>query len=443
MLNDIICALATARGRGGIAVIRVSGKGSIGLVKKIFKSKKDLEKAKGYTIIYGSVMDKDEKVDDCLVSVFRAPHSYTGEDVCEISCHGGVIVTERIISLLMENGARIADRGEFTKRAFMNGKISLTQAEAVKDIIDAKTEKAASTAVNRLSGALSEKISAVRDKVIKLLASVQVSTDFPDEDTDAFAGGKLTDILDEISLELGNILKSAKRGIYLASGAECAIAGLPNVGKSSLLNTLVGEEKAIVTDIEGTTRDALEVGCDIDGVFLKFIDTAGIRETDDTIEKIGVDKAKKIVDKADIVIFLTESGRSISKEEEEIVKNIPPEKRILVLNKCDKSFEKRDGFISISAKTGEGIDMLKKEISRLLEEGNSDSAMIANERQREAVSLSAKAIERAKKTLDDGFYSDLAVVDIMDCASFLGEADGMNVTDEVIDRIFKEFCLGK
>ena len=289
---DTICAIATPRGKGGISVIRISGDEAFTVTKKIFSSKKDIEKAEGYTILYGNIMDKNEKVDEVLVSVFRAPKSFTGENVCEISCHGGVIVTERILNLLLEAGCSLADKGEFTKRAFMNGKMSLTQAEAVHDIIEAKTSKGASRAINRLDGALTEKIVNLRDRIIKSLAMVQVSTDFPDEDIDSFQDGSLIKVLEGFKKELEELLKSADRGIYLSNGASCAIIGMPNAGKSSLLNCLLEEEKAIVTHIPGTTRDVVEGRCEIDGVLINFLDTAGIRETEDVIEKIGVDKAK-------------------------------------------------------------------------------------------------------------------------------------------------------
>lgn len=440
---DTICAIATPRGKGGISVIRISGDEAFTVTKKIFSSKKDIEKAEGYTILYGNIMDKNEKVDEVLVSVFRAPKSFTGENVCEISCHGGVIVTERILSLLLEAGCSLADKGEFTKRAFMNGKMSLTQAEAVHDIIEAKTTKGASRAINRLDGALTEKIVNLRDRIIKSLAMVQVSTDFPDEDIDSFQDGSLIKVLESFEKELDELLKSADRGIYLSNGARCAIIGMPNAGKSSLLNCLLEEEKAIVTHIPGTTRDVVEGRCEIDGVLINFLDTAGIRETEDVIEKIGVDKAKKLIEECDFVIFMTECGRELTDEEREILSLTEGKKRICVMNKSDKKDEKREGFITISAKFGEGVDLLKNEISSLLDKGLESSAMIANERQREAVREAFEAVKRAKETLTDGFYSDLAVIDMSLAAQVLGEAEGMSVNDEVVDRIFRDFCLGK
>lgn len=440
---DTICAIATPRGKGGISVIRVSGPEAFTITKKIFSSKKDLEKAKGYTILYGTIVDSGKTVDEVLVSVFRAPKSFTGENVCEISCHGGVIVTEKILDLLLKAGCSLADRGEFTKRAFMNGKMSLTQAEAVHDIIEAKTQKGAFAAVNRLGGALTEKIVQIRNEIIKMLAMIQVSTDFPDEDIDSFADGSLDLMLTDFEERLEKILNSAKRGIYLSNGARCAIVGIPNAGKSSLLNALLDEEKAIVTHIPGTTRDVVEGRCEIGGVLVNFLDTAGIRETDDVIEKIGVDKAKKLIDDSDFVIFVTEAGRELIKEEEEILAMIDGKKKILVLNKSDISSENRDGYITISAKNDEGIDKVREKISQFLFEGEESSTMIANERQRDAVRAALDSVKRAKETLSDGFFSDLTVIDISLAAEALGEAEGMSVNDEVVDRIFRDFCLGK
>lgn len=440
---DTICAIATPRGKGGISVIRVSGDEAFSITKKIFLSKKDLEKAEGYTILYGNIIDNGEKVDEVLVSVFREPKSFTGENVCEISCHGGVIVTERILELLLKAGCTLADKGEFTKRAFMNGKMSLTQAEAVHDIIEAKTKKGAAMAINRLDGALTDKIKPLRDDIIKTLAMIQVSTDFPDEDIDSFQDGSLCNILGDFEKRLDDLLNSAKRGIYLSNGARCAIVGMPNAGKSSLLNCLLEEEKAIVTHIPGTTRDVIEGRCEIDGVLINFLDTAGIRQTDDVIEKIGVDRAKKLIDECDFVIFMTESGRVLTEEEKEIYSLVKDKKTICVLNKSDKCDETREGYITISAKTGDGIDKLKSEISRLLDKGLESNAMIANERQREAVISAMSSIKRAKETLTEGFFSDLTAIDISLAAEALGEADGMSVNDEVVDRIFRDFCLGK
>lgn len=440
---ETICAIATPRGKGGISVIRISGPEAFTITKKIFSSKKDIEKAEGYTIIHGSIVDCDEKVDEVLVSVFRAPKSFTGENVCEISCHGGVVVTERILDLLLNAGCALADKGEFTKRAFMNGKMSLTQAEAVHDIIEAKTQKGASAAINRLGGALSSKIIALRDEIIKSLAMIQVSTDFPDEDIDSFQDGSLINILTDFEKRLEELLKSAKRGIYLSNGAKCAIVGIPNAGKSSLLNCLLDEEKAIVTKIPGTTRDVVEGRCEIGGVLVNFLDTAGIRETEDIIEKIGVDKAKKLVEESDFVIFVTECGRKMTEDENKIFGLLDLKKTICVLNKSDEIQEVRDGFITISAKTGEGVDILKEKISLLLDMGLESSTMIANERQRDAVREALEAIKRAKSTLEEGFFSDLAVIDISLAAQVLGEAEGMSVNDEVVDRIFRDFCLGK
>ena len=439
-----ICAVSTPRGKGGISVIRVSGDEAFTIVKKILSSKKDLEKAEGYTILFGNIYDGETKVDEVLVSVFRSPHSFTGENVCEISCHGGVVVTEKIISLLLENGCEAAEPGEFTKRAFMNGKMSLSQAEAVHDIIEAKSLRALNVAVNNLGGALSNKIDILRDKMIKLLAQIQVSTDFPDEDIEAFTEEPIKNTLEELYSQTEEILKSANEGIYLANGAKCAIAGIPNTGKSSLLNALIGEEKAIVTSKEGTTRDVVEGRCEIGGIAINFLDTAGIRDAGDEIEEIGIAKTKKAIDEADFIIFVTESGRGITPKENEILADIDEKdkKVIYVLNKCDIFHEKRDGYISISAKEREGLEELLKEIGKTLEITN-ENTLVANERQRHALMKARTALMCAINTMEEGFFADLAVIDISEAAQALGEVDGESVNDEVVDRIFRDFCLGK
>lgn len=443
MISSTICAVSTPRGKGGISVIRVSGGSAFEIVKKIFRSKKDIDKAKGYTILFGSVYDGDEKVDEVLVSVFKSPNSFTGENVCEISCHGGVLVTQRILNLLIKAGASHAERGEFTKRAFMNGKMSLTQAEAVHDIIEAKTARAAEMAVNNLSGALSEKINSVRDSLVKLLAAIQVSTDFPEDGIEAFTERSVKDELLLCEDKILKLINSANEGIMLANGARCAIVGVPNTGKSSLLNSLIDEEKAIVTSSAGTTRDIVEGRCEIGGIEVVFYDTAGIRESSDEIETLGIERSKKAMYNSDFVIFVTESGREINSAERAIIDDISGKKAIFVLNKCDIVREEREGFVSVSAKEKTGIDKLKDEILKILDIDGGDDAMVANERQREALIKAEKSLSLAKKTLDDGFFEDMTAIDIESAISYLGEADGMSVNDEVVDRIFRDFCLGK
>lgn len=440
--NDTICALSTPRGKGGIAVIRVSGENALLITEKVIKSNKKITEADGYTIVYGKAVFEEKEIDECLVSVFRAPNSFTGENVCEISCHGSPLSVERIIDALLENGASMAKKGEFTKRAFLNGKMSLTQAEAVNDIIEAKTDKALFAAVNRLEGGITKPIIKIRDYLLDLLAAIQVSSDFPEEDIDTFAGGELKEKLETVKGELDDLKKTARRGEALNNGITCAICGIPNTGKSSLLNALVEKKKAIVTDIAGTTRDVVEEYTDIDGIPVKFGDTAGIRESQDVVESIGVEKSYDYIKNADICIFVTESGRNLTEEEEEILKKIKEKEHILVANKVDLKENVKTGYIGISAKNNEGTDKVKKAVSDII--GNTpSSAFIANERQYEAVLRASESIKKAIDTINDGFFSDLAAIDIGQAVAFLGEAEGISINQETVNKIFEKFCLGK
>lgn len=441
-MNDTICALSTPRGKGGIAVIRVSGEDALKITQKIIRSGKSIEKADGYTIVYGIAYDGENDIDECLVSVFRAPNSFTGENVCEISCHGSMVSVERIIDALIKNGAFIAQKGEFTKRAFLNGKLSLTQAEAVRDIIESKTDKALYAAVNRLEGGITKPIIKIRETLLDLLAAIQVASDFPEEDIDTFAGGELLGKLVSSKNELEILKKSARHGEALNNGITCAICGVPNTGKSSLLNAILERRKAIVTNIAGTTRDVVEDFLDIDGIPVKFGDTAGIRESNDIVENIGVEKSFDYIESSDICIFVTEAGRDLSSEEKEIIEKIKDKPHILVENKTDLFEKSKDGFIGISAKNNFGIDEIKKEIANITQ-SNESTAFIANERQFEAVVKAAESIEKAIETVESGFFSDLASIDIQHAILFLGEAEGISVNQETVNRIFEKFCLGK
>ncbi len=441
-VNNTICALSTPRGKGGIAVIRVSGKEALEITEKVILSNKRITEADGYTIVYGKAVFKKKEIDEVLVSVFREPNSFTGENVCEISCHGSPVSVERIIDALIESGASMAQKGEFTKRAFLNGKMSLTQAEAVNDIIEAKTDAALFAAVNRLEGGITKPIVKIREELLDLLAAIQVSSDFPEEDIDTFAGGEVKEKLKNIEDYLMELKKTARRGEALNTGITCAICGIPNTGKSSLLNALIEKNKAIVTDIAGTTRDVVEEYADIDGIPVKFGDTAGIRQSSDVVEAIGVEMSYDYIKNADICIFVTECGRDLTDEEKEIFEKIKEKEHILVANKCDLGKNDKEEYIEISAKENKGIENIKKALSKIV--GNSEiTTFIANERQFEAVVRAAESIRKAIKTIEDGFFSDLAAIDIGQAIAFLGEAEGISINQETVDRIFEKFCLGK
>lgn len=440
--NTTICALSTPRGKGGIAVIRISGENALEISQKVIKSNKKITEADGYTIVYGKAFYKEQLIDECLVSVFRKPNSFTGENVCEISCHGSMVSVERIIDALIENGASMAGKGEFTKRAFLNGKLSLTEAEAVNDVINSKTDEALYAAVNRLEGGITKPIVKIREELLDLLAAIQVSSDFPEEDIDTFAGGELSGKLDSILNRLEILKKSARRGEALNNGITCAICGIPNTGKSSLLNALTNKNKAIVTDIAGTTRDVVEEYADIEGIPVKFGDTAGIRESEDVVENLGVEKSYDYIKNADICIFVKEAGKPLSDEEKEIIAVISEKDKIFVANKTDITENKESEYISVSAKNETGIEEIKKSISKII--GNSEStAFIANERQYEAVVRASECVKKAKNTIDNGFFSDLCAIDIEQATAFLGEAEGISINQETVNCIFEKFCLGK
>lgn len=442
-MNDTICAISTPHGKGGISVIRVSGDKALEITSKTVNSKKNIEKMKGFTITYANAKNKKgEIIDECLVSVFKKPYSFTGEDVCEISCHGSILSAERIIDALIENGASMAKKGEFTKRAFLNGKMSLTQAEAVHDIIEAKTDTALFAAVNRLDGGITKPIVKIRNTLLDIMAQIGVDSDFPEEDVEIFEKGELKEKLENIKNELFELKGTARRGEALQSGITCAICGIPNTGKSSLLNALLNKNKAIVTDIAGTTRDVVEDFTDIDGIPVKFGDTAGIRETEDIVENMGVTMSYDYIKNADLCIFVTEAGRNLTEKEEEILKKALEKPCIKVENKNDLNKAVKEDYISISAREGTGIDKIKERISDII--GKTDSkVLISNERQFEAVVRAYESIEKALITIDEGFFSDLAAVDIHQAISYLGEAEGISVNQETVDRIFEKFCLGK
>lgn len=455
---DTIAAIATASGNSGIGIIRVSGDEAIEIVDKIFKSvnsDKKLVNVKSHTINYGHIVDNDKVIDEVLVSVMNGPHSYTGEDVVEINCHGGMIVIRKILEIVLKNGARTAEPGEFTKRAFLNGRMDLSQAEAVMDVINAKNEFALSSSIEQLNGRVSEKIKSLREKIIYNIAFIESALDDPEHISIDGYSEKLSKILEEVNGELSRLINNFDNGRIVKEGVKTVILGKPNAGKSSLLNLLLGEERAIVTDIEGTTRDTLEESINLNGVFLNLIDTAGIRDSEDVVEQIGVNKAKELAEKSDLVIFVADASKELDENDKEIINLIKDKHAIVLLNKSDlgtiineKNVSEFDNkpVITFSAKTGDGLDELENKIRDLFYEGKvkyNDELYITNARQKESLINAKNSIEEVIKSVENDMPEDFYSIDLMDAYTYLGQIIGESVEDDLVNEIFSKFCMGK
>ncbi len=449
-----IVAISTAPGIGGIGIIRMSGKDCFKVLDKIFKPiNKSVEK--GYTIKYGKILDGEETIDEVLVSYFLEPRSYTTENMCEINSHGGNIIMRKILDLCLKNGAELAEPGEFTKRAFLNGRIDLTQAEAVIDVINSKSDKEAEASINQLEGNLSKKIKEIREDLISGLAEIEVSIDYPEYDEVEITNKKIIDILEKNEKKLIKLEKSFINGKILREGVKTAIIGRPNAGKSSLLNLFLNEERAIVTDIEGTTRDTIEEYMTIGGVPFKIIDTAGIRDTNDTVEKIGVKKAIDIANKSDLIIAIFDITREINDEDRNILQILKNKNSIILLNKIDLNdqkvedkifYEYSKNIVKISTKTQDGFEDLIKIMQKLteMEEINIDGEnIIINSRHRALIVRAEESLKKAKETLENGMPIDVISIYIKEILEELGKITGESVTDDVISEIFSKFCLGK
>ena len=449
-----IVALSTAPGTGGIGIIRISGKDTFKIIDKIFETKN--KEIQGYTIKYGKIIDENGNViDEVLVSYFVAPNSYTREDVCEINSHGGMVVMKKILELCLKNGAVLAEAGEFTKRAFLNGRIDLSQAEAVIDIINSKTDKEAKASINQLKGNLSIEIKNIREDLISMMADIEASIDYPEYDVEEVTFNRVRDVLEKEKTRLKMLEKTFDNGKILRDGVNTAIIGRPNAGKSSLLNILLNEERAIVTEVEGTTRDTIEEYISIDGIPLKIIDTAGIRAAEDEVEKIGVDKAKKIAKESDLIIGIFDISRDFNKEDLEIIEILKNKNSIIVLNKIDLEEERinieelnkiNKPIVKISTKTREGIEKLTEEIKNIIEinEISSDNEIVVtNTRHKELIIKAEKSLEKALETMENNMPIDVIVVFIKDILENLGKITGETVTEDVIKEIFSKFCLGK
>ena len=457
-MSTTIAAIGTALSNSGISIIRISGKDSLSIINKIFKTNHEIEPN---TIVFGKILKNNEFIDNVLLSYFKAPHSYTGEDVCEINCHGGTQITRQILEIVLENGARLAEPGEFTKRAFLNGKMDLSQAEAVINLINAKTQTETRIAAKNLEGNLSKKIMELREELVELMAKIEVSVDYPEYDYEEVEPDSIVNLLDKKINEINNILKTYEHGKYIRNGVNVAILGKPNVGKSSLLNNLANYDKAIVTDIPGTTRDIVEETINLGDIVLNISDTAGIRDTDDIIEKIGVEKSLKILEEMDLVIYIINGQDGISKEDFEILSKIQNKglKYILAINKIDvasknvlngildeiKQNELNDP-IFISVQENKGIDKLKDEIIKLFNSNDLDYAhelIITNERHKDLLKKSVDYLNDAKKEISLGQPIDIVSIYVKKATKTLGEIIGADVTEDIISKIFEKFCLGK
>lgn len=451
-MNDTIAAISTTLGVGAISIIRVSGNDAIKIVNKIFKGK-DLKQVDTHTIHYGHILDKGEIIDEVLISVMKSPKTFTTEDVVEINCHGGISTTNKVLELVLNNGARLAEPGEFTKRAFLNGRIDLTQAESVMDLINSKNESKRKVAIKGLNGYVSNIIRNLRQEILELLASIEVNIDYPEyDDAIVMTNDIVKPKIVEIKEKLAKIIKESENGKILTSGIKTIIIGKPNVGKSSILNRLLDEEKAIVTDIEGTTRDTVEGSITINGVSLNIIDTAGIRETEDLVEKIGVEKSLNLIPEADLVILVLNNNEELTEEDKKILDACKDKKTIIVINKNDLERKiniediKYENIIYTNTIDLNGIDSLKDKIVELFnlnELEQKDYTYLSNIRQISLAKEANNILEEVEKGIEEEVPVDMIEIDIKRAWEKLGEIIGETYTEELIDQLFSQFCLGK
>ena len=456
---DTIAAISTPPGEGAISIVRMSGEQAVTIAAKLFKAKVDLNTVASHTINYGHLFEPDtnQLVDEVMVSVLRAPRTFTREDVIEINCHGGIVVVNQILQLLLRHGARLAEPGEFTKRAFLNGRMDLSQAEAVMDLIRAKTDKAMNVALNQLDGNLSHLIRALRQEILETLAQVEVNIDYPEyDDVEEMTTRLLVEKATHVQAQINALLATAQQGKILREGLNTAIIGRPNVGKSSLLNHLLREEKAIVTDIAGTTRDVIEEYVNVRGVPLKLIDTAGIRETEDVVEKIGVERSRKALSEADLILLVLNQSEPLSEEDRQLIASTEGSKRIVLLNKTDLPTQldreelqaalSGDAMFAVSVLNNDGLDQLEQAIADLFFGGQTtdkDASYLSNTRHIALLENASQSLSEVMEGIEAGMPVDLVQMDMTRCWDYLGEVVGDSVQDEIITQLFSQFCLGK
>lgn len=457
-ITDTIAAISSAAGNSGIGIIRVSGDEAIEVVDKIFRpanKNKKLANVESHTVHYGHIMDGDKTLDQVLVIVMKNPHSYTVEDTVEIDCHGGMLILKKVLDLVLKNGARTAEPGEFTKRAFLNGRIDLSQAEAVMDLINSKNDFALNSSIEQLKGGVSDAIKDIRKDIIYHIAFIESALDDPEHISLDGYDEEITEMLNENINKIRKLVNSFDNGRIMKEGIKTVILGKPNAGKSSLLNLMLGEDRAIVTDIEGTTRDTLEENINFNGLSLKIIDTAGIRDTEDLVERIGVNKAKEIAKEGDLIIYVVDGSRELDDNDREIIKLINDKQAIILVNKSDmdtvinidelKKDSNRD-VILFSAKNGEGMEQLEEEIRNMFYSGKvtyNDQVYITNARHKEALENALESLKQVKNSVDAGMPEDFYSIDLMDAYTDLGLIIGESVEDDLVNEIFSKFCMGK
>lgn len=451
-MEDTIVAISTALGVGAISIIRVSGNDSIDIVNKIFKGK-DLSSVDSHTINYGHIVENDKIIDEVLVSIMRAPKTFTREDVVEINVHGGIATTNKVLELLLSNGCRLAEPGEFTKRAFLNGRIDLIEAEGVMDLINAKTEKSRNLAINQVSGSVSNLIKDLRDDIANTLANIEVNIDYPEyEDIEVVSIDMIKKNISTLRSKIKEILDKSENGKMIKEGIKTIIIGRPNVGKSSILNCLLEEDKAIVTDIAGTTRDIVEGNIVIDGIVLNILDTAGIRKTNDVVESIGVEKSLSLIDEAELILFVLNNNEELNSEDKEILEKIKDKNNIIIINKIDLDNKieldllKDLNIVKLSAAKKEGIDELKEKIKELfnLEKINQeDYTYLSSARSISLLKQALKSLESVEVGVNKNMPVDMIEIDLKEVWNLLGDIIGANYEEELIDKLFSKFCLGK